>query len=442
MKLWALSPRIGIGVLMTVLYFSRGIVSQESMAQTISARTYQKNSRLYLDNGTIRVGIETAWGGAIVEMVWNGMNFVNAFDTGREVQVAFYEGDASPLCGDCVGGKGWDPVQGGDWHKHGSPILAKTLGKDTLYIKTQPHHWYPDNKRGEPGKPIPSDLYIEQWISLLPDFPTGVKVHYKVTHFGTDQHTNSYQEFPAVYTNAEFKKFVYYGGTEPWTNGEVNSFRLPSPPTPAQTYYSPEQWEASVNDQNVGLTVFVPGQYPYATGNHRSSSGPNDSEFNYFLPRTTFSFGPGSVLEADIYLFGGDYRTARQAIYSLRKTLSSRDPFTPDGAVDAPKRDANLRGSTVVSGWAFDNEQVSEVNVLVDEHLAGQAKYGSPRPDLSNKWPHAPVSLGFQYTLDTREFPNGKHLIGVNVKDPAGNVAIFRRIPVVIDNPAQREQAR
>src|SRR2546422_676990 len=157
-----------------------------------SPRTYQQGSRLYLDNGTVRVGLETAWGGAIVEVVSNGKNFVNDFDTGREVQVAFYDGDASPLCGDCAGGKGWNPVQGGDWHKHGSPLLAHTLGTGSIYIKSQPHHWYPDNKEGGgPDKPIPGDVSIEQWVSLLPDYPSGVKVHYKVTHFGTDRHTNS-----------------------------------------------------------------------------------------------------------------------------------------------------------------------------------------------------------------------------------------------------------
>jgi Bacterial Ig domain len=425
------SAKIRITVLIMTLGLVYGVSPLIANAQTV--RTYQKGSRLYLDNGTVSVGLETAWGGAIVEVVWHGMNFVNAFDTGREVQVAFYDGDPSPLCGDCAGGKGWDPVQGGDWHKHGSPIVAQTVGSDNIYIKSQPHHWYPDNKGAGPNMPVPGDVFIEQWVSLLPNYPTGIKVHYKVTHFGTDRHTNSYQEFPAVYTNSEFNRFVYYGGTEPWTNAEVNNLALPSPPNPSPTFYSPEQWEALVNNQNVGLTVYVPGQYPYATGNSRPSTGSANSGTNYFLPRTTFSFGPGSVLEADIYLFGGDYKTARQAIYALRKAPAP-DPFTPDGYADLPQKDAVLKGSAQVSGWAFDSTQVSEVDVLVDEQLAGRADYGSPRPDVAHKWPHAPTSLGFRYALDTTKYPNGNHSIGVNVKNAGGNVAIFRRIPIRIEN--------
>src|SRR5260370_27904206 len=65
-------------------------------AAPASTRTYREGSRLYLDNGTLKVGLETKWGGSIVEVVWHGMSFVNDYDTGREVQVAFYDGDPSP----------------------------------------------------------------------------------------------------------------------------------------------------------------------------------------------------------------------------------------------------------------------------------------------------------------------------------------------------------
>jgi hypothetical protein len=411
------------------------ISGRSAMAASSSPHTYKQGSRVYLDNGTVKVGLETAWGGAIVEFDWNGMNFVNAFDTGREVQVAFYDGEPYAPCGDCAGGKGWDPVQGGDWHKHGSPVLAQSLNNDSIYIKSQPHHWYPDNKGG-PDSPVPGDLTIEQWVSFVPNVPNGVKVHYKITHFGNDQHFNSYQEFPAVYTNLQFNRCVYYGGTQPWTGAEVNNLRLPSPPNPSPTLYTPELWMGLVNDQNVGLTVFVPGQYPYATGNSRVTPGDTNASYNYFVPRTMFSFGPGSVLEADIYLFGGDYRNARQAIYGLKKTLPPQDPFAPDGYMDAPKRDAVLKGTVAVSGWAFDNDQVSEVDVLVDERAAGHANYGTPRADVAKKWPNAPLSLGFAYSLDTTPYSNGKHTVGVNVKDPSGNIAVFGRIPVLIQNPS------
>jgi hypothetical protein len=398
-------------------------------------RAYQQGSRAYLDNGVIKIGFELSWGGAVAELDWNGTNFINDHDTGRLVQVAFYDGDVSSLCGDCAGAKGWDPVQGGDSRKHGSPVLAKTIGPDSIYIKSQPHHWFPDNKSTGPNNPYPGDLYVEQWASLLPDFPNGVKLHYKVTHFGTDRHINSYQEFPAVYTNWAFNQFVFYGGSSPWTNDGVSRTKLPVPPAPSPTLFTVEQWGALVDDRGIGLTVYVPDQYPYAIGNsHPPRSGDANSGTNYFVPRSLFSFEPGAVLEGDMYLFGGDYQAARKAIYALRKTISIRDPFTPEGSVDLPKVNAGLHGQVPVSGWTFDNIEVADIQILVDEKPVGSAKYGSPRPDVANKWPHAPVNIGFSYTLDTSQLSNGKHVIGVNSKDSAGNVAVFRRIPVVVNN--------
>jgi hypothetical protein len=419
-----------------LMFLSLIVVPAETWAAP--ARVYQKGTRVYLDNGTIKVGLELQWGGALVEFDMNGVNFVNDYDTGREVQVAFYDGDSSKLCNNCAGAKGWNPVQGGDWHKHGSPLLAKTLGTDSIYIKTQPHHWYPDNKAAGPNVPTPGDLYVEEWVNLVPNDPAAVKLHFKVTHSGKDRHTNSYQEFPAVYTNWAYGKLVYYGGTAPWTDAEVTTTNLPSPPNPSPTVYTPEQWAALVNNQGIGLTVYVPYQYPYViTNSHPATALPN-SATNYFAPRTMFSFEPGAVLEGDIYLFGGNYRQARKTIYQLRKTISIKDPFTADGSMDAPKANASLQGTETVSGWTFDNVKVSRVDILVDEQVAGQATYGSARRDVSNKWPNAPENIGYAFKLDTSKFANGPHTVGVNVIDSAGNTAVFHRVPVSISNTTPR----
>lgn len=402
--------------------------------QLAFARSYRKGSRLYLDNGTVRVGVETAWGGAIVEVSAQGKSLVNAFDPGREVQAAVYDGDPYPPCGDCAGGFGWNPVQGGDSHRHGSPLQTQSLTDDVIYTKASPIHWVPENKGGSPSQPVSSDIVIEQWVSLLTDIPSGIKVHYKITHTGTDEHTNSYQEFPAVYVNWDFGRFVYYGGTDPWTNGTVSFASLPNRgagPTP--TLYSPEQWAGFVDDQGFGLTVYVPGQYPYVTGSHVPQKIKESSCHN-FLPRTYFSFGAGSILEADIYLFAADYRTARQAVYALHQNVPVHDAFTPLGSVDAPTRNAHLSGTTSVTGWAFDNVQVSSIDIFVDGRPAGHATYGSPRADVSKKWPHAPTDIGFRYSLDTTHYANGEHYLGVKAVDSSGNTAIFPRIPVVIEN--------
>jgi len=401
----------------------------------VAARTYEAGSRLYLDTGTVKVGLETSWGGAIVEVVWHGMNFVNAYDTGREIQVALYDGDAYPRsCGDCMDAMGWDPVEGGDRHKRGSPVLEQKLGGDFLYTKTRPLHWHPDNKGGGKDRPVPSDAEIEQWVSAMPGYPSAAKVHYKISYLGKDQHANHDQEFPAVYVNWDFGKFVHYDGTAPWTNDEVSFFTMPDRPKNSPPLYTSEHWGAFVNGQGAGLTVFAPDQYPYASGWNRPPDAAKNSGTHYFLFSAPFSFGPGSAWEGDVYLFAGDYKDARQAIYSLRKSLAPRDNLPPFGVVDEPKPHSKASGTLEVRGWALDNREVSKVKVYLDDRLVGEATYGTPRPDITHVFPHAPAGTGFRYLLDTTQYSAGAHFLGVNAEDRAENVAVFRRIPIEIEN--------
>lgn len=407
-----------------------------------AVRTYREGSRLYLDNGTLKVGLETKWGGSIVEVNWHGMNFVNDFDAGREIQVAVYDGDPYPPCNDCSKEQGWNPVQGGDWHTHGSPLLAQTLERDSIYTKTQPLHWQPDNKGGGPDKPVPSDVFIEQWVSFLPDDLNAVKVRYRITHFGSDRHASTLHEFPAVYANPEFSRFVYYAGDAPWTNAPVSFLTMPERPKSSPPIYVSEDWGGFVNNDDVGLTVYVPGQFPYTSGFRTGADARKKFATNYFAPHMSFQFGPNTVLEGDAYIFAGDYRKAREAIYSLHRSLPHRISPPPYGVVDEPKRKTKAAGPLNISGWAIGTTQLSEVDVSLDNRPSERADYGVPRPDVVKLWSHAPAESGFRYTLDTTKYPNGDHTLAVSVKDSAGNVAVLARIPIVIDNPAAEAQPK
>ena len=397
--------------------------------------TYQVGTQLFMENDVgdeaTRIGLETQWGGTIVEASLNGTNFVNAYDDGREVQAALYDGSATyDNCASCTGVWGWDPVQGGDRYVNGSPLLAQSLSSNSVYIKTQPYQWDPDVFGGGPTQPVLADAYMEQTISPVSNHPHAFQIHYKITHFGTDEHDNASQEFPAIYVNSGFDRYVYYSGTSPWTNGAV-TFPVVSTGGPGTSphYYTPEHWGAFVNDLDLGLTVYVPAQYPY---NIAEILTPFST--NYFAPFTAFTFWPASVLEGDIYVIVGDYKESRQTVYDLNSTLSSSDPFTPAGNTDTPKPNSLLSGTVLVSGWAFDNDTVAKVEILVDTVLVGQATYGLSRPDVPTVWPNASANLGFQFSLNTMQFLNGTHTIQVKVTDNSGNVAYFRRVPMNISN--------
>lgn len=406
----------------------------------VTVNTYQSGSLLYLEShtstDTARIGLETQWGGSIVEVSLNGINYVNEHDTGREVQVAQYDGAAQyDNCAGCSGTFGWNPVQGGDEYNDGSPVLSQSLAPDSLYIKAQPYQWNPNDKGGGPGQPVLGDVYVESTVSAVTDHAFTFKVHFKITHFGTDQHANSIQEFPAVYVNLATDRFLSDSSTTPWTNATIAPYTMPQLPNGSPTLYASEQWGAFVDSGDLGLTVFVPGMAPYIGGfDAAGDSGPTGFGTEYFAPRTFFSFGPNSVLEGDVYLIAGDYKHARQVVYDLHNKLPARDIFTPIGSVDVPTPNAELSGATNVSGWAFDDTAVAKVVVYVDGVIAGTATYGGSRPDVASDWPHAPTNIGYGFSLSTRAYSNGAHVISVRATDTSGNVAVFADVPITIQN--------
>ncbi len=406
----------------------------------VTVSTYQSGSVLYLESDSgkdvSRIGLQTLWGGSIVEVSLNGTNFINEHDTGREVQVAQYDGNAQyDGCAGCSGTFGWNPVQGGDKYDAGSPLLAQTVAADSLYIKAQPFQWNPDDKGGGAGQPVVGDVYVEATVSAVLRHAFTFKVHYKITHFGTDQHANSIQEFPAVYVNLGFDTFFSNSSTNPWANSPLSPVTMPQLPQFGPRLYASEQWGAFVDSSDNGLTVFVPGMAPYVGGFAAAGdSGPDGSGTDYFAPGTFFSFGPNTVLEGDVYLVAGDYKHARQVIYDLHNTLPAKDIFAPIGSVDSPAPNTQLSGTTNVAGWAFDDAAVSEVDVCVDGVLAGTATYGGSRSDVANDWPHAPSAIGYNYSLNTTSYTNGPHTVEVRAIDTSGNVAVFPSVPVTIQN--------
>jgi hypothetical protein len=442
---FSVSSSAAVGVFQLKVTGVSGMVSHTAQVvlttePIVRVNTYQSGSVLYLesDSGTdvSRIGLETNWGGSIVEVSLNGTNFVNEHDTGREVQVAQYDGSAQyDNCAGCTGNFGWNPVQGGDEYDQGSPVLAQTLTTDSLYIKAQPYQWNPNDKGGGPGQPILGDTYVEATISAVTDHAFTFKVHYKITHFGTDHHANSIQEFPAVYVNLGFDRFVNDSSTTPWANAPVTFVTMPQLPLGGPTLYASEQWGAFVDSSDQGLTVFVPGMAPYIGGFAAAGDpGPTGFGTDYFAPRTFFPVGPHSVLEGDVYLVAGDYKHARQVIYDLHSRLPPKDIFTPVGSVDSPAANTQVSGTISVAGWALDDVAVSRVDVYVDAGLAGTATYGGSRPDVANDWPHAPAAIGYALSLDTTSYSNGPHTIEIRAIDTSGNVAVFPDLPVTIQN--------
>jgi hypothetical protein len=369
---------------------------------------------------TVRVGLLQAWGGAIVEVSLNGTDYVNNDDPGRQIQTSLWDANASysPLWG-------YNPIESGDHFFDGSPILASTLLSDSIYTKTQPIQWAPENFGGGPGNPVLGDAYIEKWISVVPGFNRVFKVHYKITHFGSDLHADAFQEAPVMYVNPNVPNFFYYGGGSPWTGDILSQHVMPS--NCCDMLATTEQWGAYVDSNNIGIAVYTPQQFP-------NSKGFNAGSTLQFTPMCPYTWEPGGVLEFDTFVLVGTVDEMRAAIYALHSQQPAPSTLPPMGNTDSPASGDVLSGTASVEGWAWGLPGMSIVQVFVDGNLIGTANYNLSRPDIPVAFPRAPSDVGYQFSLDTTAFTNGGHAIVVKATDNNGHVATFATKNVTVSN--------
>jgi len=376
---------------------------------------------------TVRIALETNWGGSVVELSLDGTNYVNQHDTGREIQVGLWDnGNGACPC--------WNPTEGGDQYDNGTPTISQSVTSNSLYTKIQPLQWYPDLYGGSSTVPIAADILLEKTVSPVEGHDRAFHIHYKVTHLGSDLHTNAIQQIPVIYTNDGVNQLVYYGGTAPWTNGATTQTAITTESTPF--FYMSEHWGALVDAQNKGVTLYLPSQYPWGYAGYFpfGGSGPMGNTTASFAPVVTMTFTPNLVIESDAYVIVGDSDAARQAVYDLHQTVGQTNVFTPFGSLDSPAGSSVISGATTVSGWALAVDSVAKVEVLVDGTAAGTASYGSSRPDVASVYPNAPANAGFTYSLDSTTLSNGAHTLNIRVTDSSGNVAILANDAVTVSN--------
>lgn len=400
---------------------------------------YQQGDVAYLAvaaNGhEARIGLDRKWGGVIVEVSRDGTNYVEARDTGFEVQPSLYDGaDSYDDCAGCTGVWGWNPVLGGDAYGHGSPLLECEVGGGRLYTKSTPLQWYPDTFGGGPDEPIEADACFEQTVTVASVSPPAFRVHFKLSHNGSDTHYNSRQELPAVFVPAPYSTLVTYSGLDPWTGDALNHVEVPEAPG-TQNVFSSECWSALANDDGNGLTVYVPNCYPYvhAIAFHPARQGEGD--YYYFRQFSSFTFEPDGVIEGEAYLIPGAVDDARQLIVELHETLPPVEIDTSLALVETPAPGAELQGKDVVfGGWAIDFSAVQQVEVFVDGESIGTTTLTVDRPDIVEKYPNAPLQCGWVLDFDSTTVPNGDHTVTVVITDAAGNVARMAPVAVTVSN--------
>ncbi len=288
-KCTGLSWRIVVGL------FWVGLSSLHAVAEDPAADAEYENGQWeFLDNGTIRVGVDKSRGACIGFFGEAGTkrNVLNHYDHGRFIQQSYY-GDPD---GSDWNGKPWryNPIQGGSWRGKDARVLEFSRNSDSdLYARVEPRHW-------ASGKLCPEAI-MEQWITLNGPM---AKVRCKMTYTGKDHGTPRSQEMPAVFVDAALRNLVYV---------EQKKLIRRVPGWPNEPGSTSEDWVAYVDDKDWGLGVLTPGTSKFTCYRHKGNgkTGPRGSACSYVAPLRKLRLQGGQVVEYEFYFTLGSLEEIR-----------------------------------------------------------------------------------------------------------------------------------
>jgi len=303
-----------------VRFAATAVLIVAGLGQTTDAQTS------YLDNGTIRIGIDLSRGGAISYLSRSGTtdNVVNVYDLGRHIQQSYYSGPQpfvppGATQHPAYSGWGWNPVQAGDVYGYRSGVLQWSNDGITLYVKCVPKQWALNN--------VDSECTMETWITLDQN---RVHVHNRLTNSRSDatQYSARSQELPAVYVVGTLYNLYTYTGPLPFAAKPLTRIANSGPPW--QSWNATEHWAALVNDVNWGLGVYHAGATSMIGGFHGTpgTGGPYNNNTGYIAPVRQEILDHDIAYEYDYTLILGTLEEIRAYVYAHRPDLRPNHLFS------------------------------------------------------------------------------------------------------------------
>lgn len=308
------------------------------------------DDEIYIQGQNLKVGVDLLWGGALsyledldsnvqavevdgkiyvdsdaaerysAKSVNNNVNLINRNDTGRLVQQSYYgtlsdENYQSAKYGE----NDWryNPVQGGNQYNDNSKIVDVRIEEDSIYIKCQPLDWAKEKEGITPS-------YMEAYYTIENGM---LHVSCRFVDFSGYTPTVATQEIPAFYCVEPFNNFVYYGGDEPWTNGELTykNDLIFWPDAGYPKFTSSENWAAFTGqfEDSFGIGLYVPDETEfltgvYARGETTSKHPDEDYPTSYIAVVKDMEFKSFAPFEYDYYIATGDVNEIRNTFSILK----------------------------------------------------------------------------------------------------------------------------
>ena len=359
------------------------------------------NEIYYIDTAMYKVGIKLSWGGGICFIRDKAAyrtdklsNLINQCDTGRLVQQSYYgtNGDSKYTAGYYNGSKWcYNPVQGGDVEQNHSRIIDIVIEDQSVYVKSQPQDWAKDNQI------TPS--YMENVYTVYND---RIQVDNRFVDFSFYTNHNRDQELPAFYTISYLDTFVYYDGSQSWTDANLaykgdlpfwgdnnvrNNCLFPLRQSNTETWCA---WVNNATDYGIGLYVpnvdfFLAGRFGY-----NGSKDPYDGATNYVAPINKLTLVSGDPIEYSYIITTG-------SVSKIRDTFKQYKDFAANESLH--KNYESKRIPDEVGGGStlkFDFSQSSGLGYLEDSNnanIAYDATQGAVKLTSRGGDPHVRIML-------------------------------------------------
>jgi hypothetical protein len=283
----------------------------------------------WLNNGLVKVAVDRQYGGAIVHasVCKSGVNMVNIYDKGRQIQQSYYAGKSlvrkvdgqSPNWSPWA----WNPVQAGNFDGDQSTVLNFEITNkgSVVYTKCQPRLWDMNEEEAK--------CYFSQWIQFEEGMDNVIRVTNTIECFrdkddlwGTAR-TRS-QELPAVYAIRNMSQMIIYNGDEPWTNDKLTIVKYGLKDKWIWTKQKPtEPWAACVYpDTNIGFGVYSPAGNGN-TWNMGWVGKANGTEYSgptmHFAPIAQWKLDHNTKRTYHYWIIIGELEEIRNRVYQLHK---------------------------------------------------------------------------------------------------------------------------
>ena len=405
----------------------------------------------YLSNadGSFKVGLRRDWGGTIIFFGFSGdgpgvnaTNVIDSHDTGREVQVAFYDSqramqgcahnascitNPATMCPSQITYLGWNPVQGGNECNQGSGVDWVQGLDSVLSMETTPLFWNPDWQLPTCGdgacssaatSAMKSDVRYTQRLRFVNSHV--VEIDMRIENLSDTEHMTTHQEFPTLYGS--------FGH-----DGTPNLSRIMASTGDQMVPYSQDGNGFSYGDYTSpgGWTTLQDAAKSYGVGLYHENrletfrGYQQDGVFNNFRALFPFAIPAKGTVRARAYLMLGSFNTIKSLAEDLDASLG------PFGGLDAPASDAGLTGDVAtVAGWVLDNKDVSLVEALVDGEAQTTLDVAESRPDICARYPGYAMcdgAVGYGGTISLSELSPCGHILEIRATDSDGNTRIVAR---------------